>query len=205
MVQRLLLISVLVFILVSCPRPGSEEGLSEANKPIYFDSLRCAQARAFCSDRNYNTEFALFSDMSVASGRKRFFLVDLSADTVVMSGLVAHGHCKKYGRRKPMFSNEVGSNCTSLGRYRVGGSYHGSFGKSYKLHGLDSSNSNAFDRFVVLHAHSCVSDYESSFGICRSEGCPTLSPNFLESLEPWLDNSEKSVLLWIYYGATQGE
>lgn len=202
MVQRLLLISFLVFILVSCPRPRNEERRTEANTPIFFDSLRCVHAKAFCSIRNFNTDFALFSDMSVASGRKRFYLVDLNTDTVVMSGLVAHGHCKKYGRRKPMFSNEVGSNCTSLGRYRVGGSYHGSFGKSYKLHGLDSTNSNAFDRFVVLHAHSCVSDVESSFGICRSEGCPTLSPNFLKSLEPWLDNTEKSVLLWIYYGAT---
>lgn len=192
----------MVFILVSCPRPGSEESRTEANTPTHFDSLRCVQAKTFCATRNFNTDFALFSDMSVASGRKRFFLVDLNADTVVISGLVAHGHCKKYGRRKPMFSNEVGSNCTSLGRYRIGGSYYGSFGKSYKLHGLDSTNSNAFDRFVVLHAHSCVSDVESSFGICRSEGCPTLSPNFLKSLEPWLDDTKKSVLLWIYYGAT---
>ena len=96
------------------------------------------------------------------------------------------------------FSNVLGSNCSSEGKYIIGNKYSGVFGTAYKLHGLDSTNSNAFSRFVVLHSHSCVPDEEQEDDICASEGCPTVSPITLKILEPYLDNASKPILLWIY-------
>lgn len=56
----------------------------------------------------------------------------------------------------PSFSNTDGSGYTSLGRYRIGTPYNGHFGRSYKLYGLDSTNSQAFRRNIVLHSFSYV-------------------------------------------------
>jgi len=53
-----------------------------------------------------------------------------------------------------------------------------------------------------FHLHDDVlqhsSDEEWEDDICQSEGCPTVSPNVLEQLMPYLDNLRKPVLLWIY-------
>jgi hypothetical protein len=51
-----------------------------------------------------------------------------------------------------------------------------------------------------LHAHSCVPNEETApVPICQSWGCPTVAPSFLTALKTYLDNSEKPVLLYVYY------
>ncbi len=163
------------------------------------DSIsKSAEAKDFCIKNGLNQNVAIFVDLSKRSGVKRLFVVNLDKDSLIYSGLVANGHCKNYTRRSTQFSNEIGSNCSSQGRYKLGGKYQGSFGTAYKLYGLDSTNSNAFKRFVVLHAHACVPDDEQLVGICRSEGCPTVSPLFLKKLEVVIDASPQPLLMWIF-------
>jgi hypothetical protein len=156
------------------------------------------EIKEYSKFKKFSEDFALLIDMSKRSGLNRIFLYDLKADTVVLAGLCAHGHGKNYARIHPKFSNDIGSNCSSLGRYKIGAKYNGTFGTAYKLHGLDSTNSNAFKRFVVLHAHDCVPDEERLAPICRSEGCPTVSPKFLKMLEPYLDKSRKPITLMLF-------
>lgn len=138
-------------------------------------------------------------DMGIASGSKRFFVFDLKSDSIVQAGLVTHGSGINHSPGSIAYSNEPGSNCTSEGKYKIGKSYSGKFGLAYKLHGMDKSNSNAFNRFVVLHAHPCVPDNEiAPLKICMSWGCPTVSPAFLNQLKIYIDQSEKPILLWIF-------
>jgi hypothetical protein len=115
-----------------------------------------------------------------------------------MSGLVTHGRCNEWWLEGRKYSNTQGSGCTSLGRYKVGAAYQGRFGLAYKLHGLDSSNSNAFSRYVVLHAHTCVPQAETVDEICQSDGCPTVSPLFLQRLSTFLDKKVSPTLLWVF-------
>jgi hypothetical protein len=155
-------------------------------------------ALAYCDSLGYNTEFAILIDMAPHSGNYRFFGYNLETKDTIVKGLVAHGHCQSVENRYAEFSNEIGSNCSSLGHFLVGRKYEGSFGTSYKLYGQDKSNSNALNRFVVLHSHSCIPDVERQDDICLSEGCPTISPTVLQKIIPILDSSKKPVLLWIY-------
>jgi hypothetical protein len=97
------------------------------------------------------------------------------------------------------FCNTPNSNCSSLGKYKIGYSYTGQFGKSYKLYGLDKTNDKAFDRAVVLHKHKSVPDAEQNYPIVLSLGCPMVSASFYSKLEKILDTSDKNVLMWIYY------
>jgi hypothetical protein len=117
---------------------------------------------------------------------------------VELAGLVAHGSGLT-NTDNIVFSNEPGSYCSSVGKYRIGASYYGQFGLAYKLYGLESTNNNAFERFVVLHAHDCVPEKEVyPLSICESWGCPTVSPGFLDKLAGYIDHSDKSILMWIY-------
>jgi hypothetical protein len=136
--------------------------------------------------------------MTLPSGSNRFLIYNLKKDTVNAAGLVAHGNCFQYWLEGRRYSNVLGSGCTSLGKYKISIPYTGKFGYSYKLHGLDSTNSNAFERTVVLHSHSCVSETEISDDICQSNGCPTVAPGFLQKLKTIINSSKKPVLLWIY-------
>jgi L,D-transpeptidase catalytic domain len=155
-------------------------------------------AKKFVQLNRFNDHHCFLLDMSLPSGQNRFFIYDLKSDSIQVAALVAHGNCFENWLEGRKYSNVVGSGCTSLGRYRIGSSYSGKFGYSYKLHGLDSTNNNAFVRTVVLHAHSCIPDTEVSDEICQSNGCPTVSPSFLQQLKAIINNSGKPILLWIY-------
>jgi len=145
-----------------------------------------------------NPSLVFLIDMQQPSSRKRFFVYDLRLDTVIASGLVTHGRCNERWLEGRRYSNEAGSRCTSLGDYKIGKSYQGTFGLAYKLYGLDSSNSNAFERFVVLHAHACVPEKEVDYEICQSDGCPTVSDGFLKTLQPVIDTASQPILLSIF-------
>ncbi|MGV3658305.1 MAG: murein L,D-transpeptidase catalytic domain-containing protein [Chitinophagaceae bacterium] len=158
-----------------------------------------SELKTFATENRYATDVAFLVDMSLPSGKKRFFVYDLQADSLITSGLVAHGSCNERFLKEGRFANVVNSGCTSIGIYKVGYSYNGNFGKAYKLFGLDSTNNKAFERYVVLHGYTCVPDEETApQPICNSLGCPMVSYAFLEKLEAIIDNSRRPILLWIY-------
>jgi hypothetical protein len=168
---------------------------------IYLSKLN-AKVTAWKNDDDrstYNSSFIFLIDMSVPSGKPRFVVYNLKKDSIEIAGLVTHGSGSITGKRTLIFSNVPGSNCTSLGKYKIGNAYQGRFGLAYKLHGLNKTNDRAFERFIVLHAHECVPDGEVyPLRICASQGCPTVSPAFLLNLRRYIDASSKPVLMWVY-------
>lgn len=154
--------------------------------------------KQFCSKNNYNTQFVFIVDMSQHSRKNRFFVYDFIKDTIVNAGLVAHGSCNNYYLEKAQFNDIIGCGCSSLGKYKISYSYNGRFGKAFKLVGLDTTNSNAFERSVVLHAYNCVPNSETyPQPICNSLGCPMVSYQYLENLSKYILSSSKPVILQI--------
>lgn len=152
------------------------------------------------SNSKYNSEIAFFIDMKIHSGKNRFFIYDLKKNLVLDQGLVAHGSGSETGiPGKLKFSNTNNSLATSLGKYYIGNSYNGKFGKAYKLYGLDKTNSNAFDRAVVLHKYFDVPYEEQDRYICNSYGCPMVNEKYFKRIEKIIDNSKTNILLAIYY------
>ena len=156
-----------------------------------------AQLKSYSKRNNYNNRIAFLIDMSIESGRQRFFVYNMQKDSIEMAGLVTHGYGSQ--KEKVEFSNVPGSYCTSLGKYKIGASYTGRFGLAFKLYGLDKTNDKAFERFVVLHAHNCVPVEEvAPLSICESQGCPTVATSFLPELQKYIQTSDKPILLNIY-------
>lgn len=152
----------------------------------------------FVKKNGYNESVCFLIDLSMPSGQNRFFVYDMIKDTIQTASLVTHGRCNEMCLERRKYSNVPGCGCSSLGKYKIGYSYNGTFELAFKLHGLDKTNSNAFKRYVVLHSHECVPESEVQDEICQSDGCPTVSTNFLQELKPIIKGSSKPILLWIF-------
>jgi hypothetical protein len=191
------------FIHTHLATPDTEKahaGAAAAYNPAASLHTRASALKTYAANNGYETSICFMVNMKAASGKKRFFVYNLQKDSIEKAGLVTHGSGSDKESGELFFSNKPGSLCTSLGRYKIGQQYNGQFGLAYKLHGLDASNSNAFARAVVLHAHGCVPMSETAPDpICVSWGCPTVAPDFLQQLKQYITKAAKPILLEIYY------
>lgn len=161
------------------------------------------EAKNYCTKNNLNTEYCFLVDMSIHSGKNRFYIYNLKNNNVYASGLVCHGMGKNSTPQKPIYSNEIGSNCTSLGKYKTGKRAYSNWGINihYKLYGLEKTNSNAFKRYVVLHSYDYVSEseiYPAHLPMGWSLGCPVVSNSLMKKIDSILKKSKKATLVWIF-------
>jgi hypothetical protein len=132
-----------------------------------------------------NRDVIGITDFAKASRDPRFYLVDLRSG-LVTDYQVAHGRGSDpaHSGWLERFSNDPGSEASSNGAYVTGNVYHGKYGRSLRLSGLDYSNSNALQRAIVVHAAwyaepQVVQQYGK---LGRSEGCFALSETNLQYL-----------------------
>lgn len=160
---------------------------------------RLNQLTQYAQHNGFSTQYFFFIDMSISSGKNRFFVYEMDKDSVELEGLVAHGSCNTHFLEQAAFSNTPNCGCSSLGKYKVGQAYQGEFGKAFRLSGLDSTNSNALKRGIVLHGFRPIPDEEIyPRALCNSFGCPMVSPGFLARLSGIIEKSPKPILMWVY-------
>lgn len=80
---------------------------------------KLSEAYTFCKQNKLDTTVCIMVDMSLPSGKNRLFVYDFKQKKTIIAGLCAHGVGGGSTSTKPVFSNTVGSNCTSLGKYKV--------------------------------------------------------------------------------------
>ncbi|MFH6993043.1 murein L,D-transpeptidase catalytic domain-containing protein [Flavobacterium sp. FlaQc-48] len=193
------------YVSFACRNKEEKPEIITNSKPVYSyeEKLKSetTEIRRFLGKSSkYNSDVVFLLDMKIESGKNRFFIYDLKHNKLVGKGLAGHGSGSETGiPGKLKFSNAKDSNCSSLGKYAIGNSYFGRFGKAYKLYGLDATNSNAFDRNIVLHKYSDVPFGEQLNPICNSLGCPMVNEKFFGVIEKTIDNSKKKIILLIYY------
>jgi L,D-transpeptidase catalytic domain len=122
-------------------------------------------------------------DFSAHSSTPRFHLIDVASGRST-SLLVAHGRGSDPSRTGfvQMFSNQDGSNASSMGTYLTGDTYDGKHGRSRRLYGLDPTNSNVERRAIVVHSAWYVGPevLRANGQLGRSEGCFAVSAADLE-------------------------
>ncbi len=144
-----------------------------------------------------NEDIVTIIDFSKPSTEKRLFILDLRNQQVLYQTFVAHG--KNTGANMATkFSNNKGSNQSSLGLYRTGESYQGKHGYSLRLDGLEKGfNDHARSRAVVMHSANYVSeDFIKRHGrLGRSWGCPAVPVEISEEI---IDLIKGGSCLYIY-------
>jgi hypothetical protein len=121
-----------------------------------------------------NVQKLTIVDFSQFSGDKRMFILDMK-DGSVLPIHVAHGRGSdlKNTGFAGKFSNINGSETSSVGFYLTGEVYVGEHGRSLRLDGLSSTNSNVRKREVVIHGATYVNEGDHRMG--RSWGCLAVS------------------------------
>ena len=162
------------------------------------------EAKEFCKENQYNEDYYFLVDLSVHSGKNRFFIYDFKKNAVTKSYMVSHG-CgdNRWGatatKEKPQISNEFDSHCSSLGKYVIldrGVSQWG-IKVNYILQGKENTNSNARNRAIVLHSWEAVPEKEVyPEGTPEGWGCPAVSNESMKEIDELLKTNKK-VLMWI--------
>lgn len=139
-------------------------------------------------------------DYSINSKSPRFFIYDLK-DKKLYKHKCAHGQGGKnaspHDGKCREVSNVNGSHMSCLGLFKCAETYEGKSGYSMRIDGLNSTNSNARARAVVVHGSDYVKDSNSV--ICgRSWGCPAVDNNYHRQIIGMLKNG--SPLLSHYAG-----
>lgn len=159
------------------------------NKPAKEYTVKAKQQL-----KDSTADIVFYVDLSRDRNDYRFFVLNTKDSTILEEGLCLNGKTNSKG--DVIFSNKIGSNCSSKGVYKIGNEYIGQFGKAFKLHGLDSTNSNAFARCVVLHSYVGIPENPTVVNVLGvSEGCPTVNPSYLEQLDYYIKNHDVKYLI----------
>lgn len=115
--------------------------------PYYKIVKKATEAKTYIAANEMNSDYFILIDMSIHSGLERLFVWDNKADSAILKALVSHGCCQlpwgqDYSKDNPQFSNQEGSHCSSLGKYKIGSRGYSQWGINvkYLLHGLEESN-----------------------------------------------------------------
>jgi hypothetical protein len=163
------------------------------------------KALAYCQKNNLNDTYFFLVDLSVHSGKKRFYVCDFSTQKITDRYMVSHGcgavfWSKDYSKENAEISNEANSHCSSVGKYIIGKRGVSSWGikVNYQLYGMDKTNSNASKRSIVLHSWNAIKDDEVyPDGAPEGWGCPSVSNNSMKEIIKKIESSQKRTLLWI--------
>lgn len=115
-------------------------------------------------------------DYTMASTKKRLWVLDIDKKKVLYTSMVAHG--KNSGENyTTAFSNKAGSLQTSVGVFLTENTYIGHCGYTLRLQGLEKGfNDKAKDRLIVFHGAPYVNNQFAAVSgrIGRSWGCPAV-------------------------------
>ena len=166
---------------------------------------RAVKARTYAQRHGLNTNYAIFVDYGLPSGTPRLFIWDFNEGKVVSKIHVMHGCGGGSTDENPVFSNKTGSNCSSLGKFEVTRSHGSKLKRSYRVKGLEASNSNAWNRGIMIHSAKWVDVHKRDKYVPLHEksckGCFTVSSDGMRQLARLIEEEDTPILLWSWRSA----
>ena len=162
--------------------PGKPKGVANSTGP-----KEVAMALAERDNLGSTCNWVFEVDYSINSRKPRLFVHSIR-DGKLYKCKCAHGvggkNFSPHDGKLREVSNVPNSLCSSLGVIKTGPQYVSDVvGEAVRLNGLSPTNSNIFDRGVVLHGAAYVSDNGSSTdgSICgRSHGCIVVDDQYID-------------------------
>jgi hypothetical protein len=141
--------------------------------------------------RGFKTnEYVVLIDFSLPSSQPRLIVVNIKTNKVVLITYVAHG-TGSGGQYATHFSNIDGSHESSLGVYITLTTYYGHNGLSLKVRGIEDSNSNAYNRAILVHGANYIGNGKTG----RSWGCFAVPKNISNQL---IDIIKNGAIIFAY-------
>ena len=163
---------------------------------------RAKKGLAFAKRHNMNERYALFVDYSVPSGTPRLYVWDFKSNKVIKSIHTMHGVGGGSTAEHPRFSNKLGSECSTLGRFLVTKEQGLRLRRSFRIKGMDTDNQTAYGRGLMIHAAKWVDRWSKKKYIPLNreccKGCVTVSSSGMSYLYALIIKEQKPLLLWNY-------
>ena len=163
---------------------------------------RAEAALAFAKSHGLSRKYCFLVDYSIPSGTPRMFVWDFEQQRIIASCYVMHGSGGGSTAEKPVFSNQFGSNCSSLGRFAVTKLHGNRQKRGFRLRGLDMDNQSAMPRGLLIHRGvwvdlNCWRTYIPLNSFC-CQGCLTVSTRGFDYLEKIIYSEKRQILVWNY-------
>jgi hypothetical protein len=163
---------------------------------------RAERAIVFIKKHNMNENYMLFVDYSIPSGTPRLFVWDFQRKKIVASTYVMHGPGKGSTDKRPVFSNEPGSECSALGRFLVTKEHGATLKRSFRLKGMDGDNKTAYSRVLMIHGSTFWDGHVWMRYIplhrASCQGCVTVTSRGMDYICELVNNEKVPLLLWSY-------
>lgn len=190
----IILLLGMVFSLCSCSK----------EKNAKSDDSSKIMVSEFKNKAKYGEDISIYVDYSIPSSQPRFFVYDNRKDSLISKSKCAHGCGGGSTADKPVFSNTPGSECSSLGTYRLrcADKLNTVNLPCIRIDGLSKTNSNAAARGIVIHEGPILAD-DISIGVTIpvskyiSQGCFTISSKTFNLLRDEMAQN-KSIYLYAY-------
>lgn len=164
---------------------------------------RAERAIVFIKKHNMNENYMFFVDYSIPSGTPRLFVWDFQRKKIVASTYVMHGPGKGSTDKRPVFSNEPGSECSALGRFLVTKEHGATLKRSFRLKGMDGDNKTAYSRVLMIHGSTFLDGHVWMRYIplhrASCQGCVTVTSRGMDYIWELVNNEKVPLLLWSYY------
>ena len=198
----ILILGLILSCLNCCEKVNNTTEIVETN--IYNSILDTINTSKYNASEN----IIILVDYNIPSNQDRLFIFDLKNKSLLYSCWCAHGFGGGSTNTSPKFSNEIGSNCSSLGLFLID-RWEGigvTYGYPYhSVEGLSITNSNARKRQILIHPwHSVTKDNSSQIKTpmkCdyRSAGCFTVTDSGYKTIHNYIINEPKKILLYSFY------
>lgn len=78
----------------------------------------------FCKEEKFNQDYYFLVDLSIHSGKNRFFIYDFQSKKILDKNLVTHGSCDQFEQnpeklKKVKFDNRIDSHSSMKGKYKL--------------------------------------------------------------------------------------
>jgi len=155
----------------------------------------------YCKQYGCSEDYCIFVDFSKPQGVDRFCIYDFKQNKIISKSLCANGRGVENNIFNKTFSNKPGSNYSSLGKYKTGDLRQMSnpfFKEGYTVYGLDSTNSNAYERAILIHKGN--PPFETFPFPCMpvSKGCFAVSSKMMKKIGAIKNKTKKPILLYAY-------
>lgn len=176
--------------------------------PVYgLAKEKATSLKRYASHNGYDTKYCFLVDYSIPSGTPRFFIWNFATSKIEYSDYCMHGLGKGSTVSTPVFSNEIGSKCSSLGRFAIRKNRYGKklgVNRSRLMIGLDKTNSNAQSRGILIHDSHFLDGQiflprryiPLNGGSCS--WCVTITMEGFKKVKKVIASSSKEILLWAY-------
>lgn len=160
------------------------------------------EAKEYAIASDMDEEYCVLVDYGIPSGTPRVFVWSFKEQRVVHSTYTMHGSGRGSTAEKAVYSNEMGSFCSTLGHFAIT-KKHGKLQKrGFRLKGLDEDNQNAYSRGLMLHRSRWVDNYCWKRYIPLNSksclGCVTISSRGFNYIEKLVYKEKKRILLWSF-------